>query len=201
MPFNPTSYYLDNYFPKESDFCQLYPLHIQQLDIKHWSPLIVVNRATKFLVHKPDAKILDIGSGAGKFCLAGAYYKPSAFFYGVEQRQYLVDCAISVNTKLGSLNVDFFHKNFTQLDFKEFDNFYFYNSFFENIAGSDTIDDTIDYSIELYNYYTRVLSRKLDELPSGTRIVTYKSLDYEIPTSYQLVETQFDTLLKFWMKI
>jgi SAM-dependent methyltransferase len=200
MPFNPTSYYLDNYFSEESHFCQLYPLPIQQLDKKHWSPLVVVNRATKFLVNKPDAKILDIGSGAGKFCLAGAYYKPSAFFYGVEQRQYLVDCAISVKAKLGRLHVDFFHKNFTQLDFKEFDNFYFYNSFFENIAGSDTIDDSIDYSIELYNYYTRVLSRKLDELPSGTRIVTYKSFDYEIPPGFSLMDAQMDNQLKFWRK-
>jgi len=32
---------------------------------------------------------LDIGSGVGKFCLAGAYYKPSASFFGVEQRKDL----------------------------------------------------------------------------------------------------------------
>lgn len=200
MPFYPTSYYLDNYFSEESHFCQLYPLPIQQLDKKHWSPLTVVNRATKFLVHKPNAKILDIGSGAGKFCLAGAYYKPSAFFFGVEQRKYLVDCALSVKEKLGRLNANFFHKNFTQLDFKAFDNFYFYNSFFENIAGSDLIDDTIDYSLELYNYYTRILRLRLDELPSGTRIVTYKSLDCEIPSSYNLVDIQMDKQLKFWTK-
>jgi hypothetical protein len=201
MPFDPTSYYLDNYFSAESHFCQLYPLPVQQLDKNHWSPLLVVNRAAKFLVHKPDAKILDIGSGSGKFCLAGAYYNPSAFFYGVEQRQYLIDCAIAAKVKLGRLNVDFFHKNFTQLDFKKFDNFYFYNSFFENLDVSDKIDDKIAYSNELYNYYSCYLHTQLEEMPVGTRVVTYCSWGDEIPPGYQLVESQFENLLKFWMKI
>lgn len=200
MPFDPPSYNPDHYFSEESHFCQLYPLSIQQLDKDHWSPLIVINRAATFLVHKPGAKILDIGSGSGKFCLAGAYYNPSASFYGVEQRQYLVDAALSVKARSGNLNAHFFHKNFTQLDLKEFDNFYFYNSFAENISGTDKIDDTIDYSMELYNYYTRILSKNLDELPSGTRIVTYKSLNHEIPLSFTLVDAQMDNQLMFWRK-
>ena len=161
MPFIPTSIYLDNYFTEESHFCQLYPLDIQKLDIIHWSPLIIINRAVKYLTNKPNAKILDIGSGSGKFCLAGTYYKPSAFFYGVEQRQYLVDCARSVRIKLGKLNAEFIHKNFTQIDFSEYDNFYFYNSFFENIEGTDKIDDTIAHSVELYDYYTPLSEKKV----------------------------------------
>lgn len=201
MPFKPTSYYPDNAFLEESHFGQLYPLSIQQLDKTHWSPLMIVNRATTFLVNKPDAKILDIGSGAGKFCLAGAYYKPSASFFGVEQRKDLVDHAETAKNILGLQNVHFIHRNFTQLNLEQFDHFYLYNSFFENLDGTDKIDNKIAYSNELYNYYCRYLCIQLEKMPVGTRVVTYCCWGDEIPPGYQLVETQFNYLLKFWIKI
>ena len=200
MHFAPASNFPDNYFSEESHFCQLYPLSIQQLDKKHWSPLIVVNRAVKFLVDKPNVKILDIGSGTGKFCLAGAYYKPSVSFFGVEQREDLVDQAERVRKLLGLQNVFFKHRNFTQLNLKKYDHFYFYNPFFENLNGTDKIDNKIAYSNELYNYYSHYLYKQLEDMPVGTRVATYYSLDDEIPPGYKLVETQLDNLLKFWMK-
>jgi SAM-dependent methyltransferase len=200
MTFVPSAASLDNYFTEEARFYQLYPPSIQKLDTLHWSPLLVINRAVKFLVNKPNAKILDIGSGSGKFCLAGAYFKPLAFFFGVEQREELVECAQTTRKKLGRLNVDFVHKNFTQIEFAEYDSFYFYNSFFENVEGTDKIDDNIAYSDGLYDYYNLRLKTKLDEMPAGTRIVTYKTLDQEIPDSYRLVTTEMEKQLKFWVK-
>lgn len=200
MPFIPSSTYLDRYFSNEARFCQLYPLSVQQLNESHWSPLLIINKAVRFLANKPGARILDIGSGSGKFCLAGAYYKPSAFFTGIEQRHYLTEHAITVRQKLGKLNVNFISGNFTQLNFREYDNFYFYNSFFENVDGSDKIDDSISYSIELYSYYNRILCSKLNAMPAGTRIVTYKSLGFEIPPCFSLADSQSDNRLKFWIK-
>jgi SAM-dependent methyltransferase len=201
MPLVPTLNQLDNYFLDDPHFCELYPLPIQQFDNKHWSPLLVVNQAVNFLANKPDAKILDIGSGSGKFCLAGAYYKPSAFFYGVEQRRYLVDTAYKVKDVLGLQNVHFMHYNFTQLSLKQYDHFYFYNSFFENLVGTDKIDNNIAYSTELYNYYSQYLYKQLEDMPVDTRVVTYCSWDDEIPSDYKLIETHLDNLLKFWKKM
>ncbi len=200
MTFVPSAAYLENYFTEDSHFLQLYPLSIQRLDALHWSPLPVINRAINFLVSKPNAKILDIGSGSGKFCLAGAYFKPLAFFFGVEQREDLVECARTARKKLGRSNVDFVHKNFTQIEFAEYDSFYFYNSFFENIEGTNKIDDSIAYSGGLYDYYNLRLKTKLDEMPAGTRIVTYKTLDQEIPDSYRLVTAEMEKQLKFWIR-
>lgn len=198
--FVPSDANLENYFTEDSHFRQLYPLSFQKLDTLHWSPLRVIDRAVKFLVNKPNAKILDIGSGSGKFCLAGSYLKPFAFFSGVEQREDLLEYAQTVRKKLGRSNVDFVHKNFTQIDFTEYDNFYFYNSFFENIEGTDKIDDSLAYSGGLYDYYNLRLKTKLDEMPAGTRIVTYKTLDQEIPDSYRLVTAEMEKQLKFWIK-
>jgi hypothetical protein len=189
-----------NIYSTEEHFRQLFALPLQQLDALHWSPLSVIRKAARFLANKPRVKILDIGSGSGKFCLAGAFYQPMAFFDGVEQRKYLANYATAVQERLGISNVRFIHKNFTQLDFTAYDNFYFYNSFFENIEGVDKIDDTIAYTAELYTYYNRFLSKKLHELAAGTRVVTYKSLDYEIPSGYVLVDAQMDHQLKFWIK-
>jgi hypothetical protein len=200
MPFIAQSSYLDNYFSEESHFCQLYPLPIQQLDKTHWSPLIVTYKACQFLADKPGVRILDIGSGVGKFCLAGAYYKPDAFFYGVEQRGYLVEMANNAMEKLGRMKVQFEHRNFTQMNFNDYDHFYFYNSFFENLDGSSRIDDTIDHSLELFNFYNRFLCRKLSDKPVGTRIVTYQSAGFEIPPGYTLVDMQMNNELKFWVK-
>jgi len=196
-----SSNFIANYFSDESHFGQLYPLPIQQLDKKHWSPLTVIKQAIQFLADKPNEKILDIGSGTGKFCLAGAYYKPAVSFFGVEQREDLVDQAERVRKLLGLQNVYFKHHNFTQLNLKQYDHFYFYNSFFENLAGTDKIDNKIAYSKELYNYYSHYLYKQLEDMPVGTRVVTYCSWDDEIPPGYQLIEAQLDNLLKFWMKI
>ena len=58
----------------------------------------------------------------------------------------------------------------------------------------------IDYSAELYHYYSTYLRHKLDTLPGGTRFVSYCSADDEMPLSYQLVKTHYDGKLKFWIK-
>ncbi|HEY0679045.1 MAG TPA: methyltransferase domain-containing protein [Chitinophagaceae bacterium] len=199
MPFIASSAYLDNYFSDESHFCQLYPLDVQMMDKSHWSPLIVVYKACQFLADKDGARILDIGSGAGKFCLAGAYYKRKAVFTGVEQRSYLVDIAQAAREKLGRLEVSFIHGNFTRVNFNEYDHFYFYNSFFENLTMAPRIDDTIEHSLELYNYYNFFLRKKLEERPAGTKVVTFKSFGLEIPGNYELTDSQMNNDLKFWI--
>jgi hypothetical protein len=184
-----------------TELMPLYPASIQKLDAIHWSPLPVINMATQFLSGGYRCTILDIGSGSGKFCLAGSFLKPDAIFYGVEQRKSLVDQANRVKRLLDRPNVHFIHKNFTQLDLRAFDSFYFYNSFFENMPGSDKIDDSMDYSAGLYDYYSQYLSKQLEGLPAGTRLATYCSWDDEIPPAYALVETHMEGLLKFWIKL
>jgi hypothetical protein len=186
---------------EELDLLPLYPASIQQLDSVHWSPLPVIFRATQFLAASKATRILDIGSGSGKFCLTGSYLRPDTIFYGVEQRKSLVDQANQVKDLLERPNVHFIHKDFTQLNLKAFDGFYFYNSFFENLPGTQKIDDSLEYSTELYLYYSQYLSKQLESMPTGTRVVTYCSWDDEIPPGYLLMEMAMEDLLKFWIKV
>lgn len=188
-------------FNSDEVFNRLYTPMIQALSGRHWTPLSVSRKAADFLAAEDNSRILDIGSGAGKFCLAAAYNKPHSYYTGIEQRKYLVDIAESVRLKLNLNNCEFIHGNFTQIDFNGYNHFYFYNSFYENLAGTDKIDDSIDYSRELYNYYNRYLFRQLEIRPAGTRLATFHSLEDEIPPSYHIVGTGFDNLLKFWIKV
>ncbi|MCC6289798.1 MAG: methyltransferase domain-containing protein [Chitinophagaceae bacterium] len=191
----------DKWFTSDAWFNKLYPSHIQTLAHRHWTPLNIAKMAAGFLAADDNVSILDIGSGVGKFCLSAAYFKPGAVYYGVEQRKNLVQYANNAASQLGLENVNFIHGNFTQLSFKNFDHFYFYNSFYENLVDTDKIDDSIDYSGELYHYYARFLYRQLSNTVSGTRLCTFHSMEDEIPRSFCEVGGALNGLLKFWMKL
>ena len=191
----------ESFFNDDLRFNQLFPKNIQAKAARHWTPLEVAKAAADFLAPHNDVHVLDIGSGIGKFCLAAAFHKPKAAFYGVEQRKDLTDYAFDVSCTFGIYNVSFIHGNFTQLDFRQFDSFYFFNSFYENLKGTEKIDCSIEHSLSLYNYYNRYLYKELEQKPNGTRIATYHSLQDEIPPCYYVVKTEFSGLLKFWVKV
>ena len=192
---------MKNWFASDKIFNSLYPKPIQEVAEKHWTPLEVAKKAATFLATSPDVKILDIGSGSGKFCLTAAHYHPLTFFYGIEQRANLVELSTDLAVKLQLANVSFICNNITNIDFGKFDHFYFYNSFYENITGTQKIDSSIKYSEELYNYYNRYLHKQLDKKPPGTRLVTYHSFGIETPSGYEIVHTDYNEFLKFWVKV
>jgi SAM-dependent methyltransferase len=187
-------------FISDTAFDELYPLPIQALSKRHWTSLLAARKAAFFLAPERNARILDIGSGVGKFCLAAAHYKPRAFFWGVEQRKTMVSHSEMAKKALQLDNVSFIYGNFTQLDFRDFDHFYFYNSFYENLDGTDKIDNSIEYSGELFNYYHCYLFQQLEQKPKGTRIATFHGLGDEVPRGYHLIDTEMNGLLKFWIK-
>jgi hypothetical protein len=202
MPFTETSSCsIDKWFVTDSNLHHVYPPSIQLLARRHWTPLCITQMVVTFLTPQSGDKVLDIGSGVGKFCLAGAYYKPMASFFGVEQRKDLVAHAETARNILGLQNAHFVHSNFTELDFTQYNHFYFFNSFYENLANTEKIDNNITYSDKLYNYYNRCLYKKLEHMPPGTRLVTYHVLDENISPGYHLVEAQLSNLLKFWIKL
>ncbi|MFI5136285.1 MAG: methyltransferase domain-containing protein [Sphingobacteriales bacterium] len=185
-------------FSKDTAFDWMYPEYFQLLS-NHWTPLAIARKAAGFLA-EPGARILDIGSGTGKFCLAAGYHFPETFFHGVEQRHELFCMAEEAKEYTKLLNVNFIYANITQINFKEFDHFYFYNSFYENINRANKIDDTIELSESLYSFYTQYLYTALDERPSGTRLVTFHSLEQEVPPGFKLADVSCDGQLKMWIK-
>ncbi|SFE84652.1 Putative methyltransferase [Chitinophaga sp. CF118] len=188
------------WYENDAAFDWLYPERIQKLSKRHWTPLEIAKKAARFLAQDPKKKVLDIGSGVGKFCLVGAHFFPDVSFHGIEQRKELYHYSLAAKELTETRNADFINVNFTQVDLDAYDSFYFYNAFFENLAKEDHIDQQIEYSFSLYTYYSRYLFKALDNRPSGTRLVTYHSLEDEVPPSYQLVDATVDFLLKMWVK-
>ncbi|WP_431210286.1 hypothetical protein ACQ86N_30200 [Puia sp. P3] len=99
---------IGRWFHSDEQYHRLYPESIRALAEKHWTPLSITKIVLEFLVPHAGVKVLDIGSGVGKFVLAGAYYKPDAVFFGVEQRKDLVSHASVARKKLGLTNAHFF---------------------------------------------------------------------------------------------
>ena len=186
-------------FSSDVAFDWMYPEHFQLLSLKHWTPLAIARKAAEFLA-EPGARVLDIGSGIGKFCLAAGHYFPDTFFYGVEQRHELVWYAEEAKSYTQLANVNFIYANITQVNFKGFDHFYFYNSFYENIDPANQIDDTIEMSESLYTYYMQYLFQVLDQKPPGTRLVTYHISGKEVPTDFKLASISCNGLMKMWIK-
>jgi SAM-dependent methyltransferase len=183
----------------DEEFNVIYPESIRTLARRHWTPIEVSKKAAEFLVHKQGTKVLDIGSGSGKFCMVGATYT-KGYFTGVEQRNQLVDLSKKIARRYRIQNIDFIHANITSIKFNKYDAFYFYNSFHENIDLTAKIDDTMNPSAELYNLYHNYVYEQLSLAPVGTRLVTYWSSMKEIPSSYKIKHSHLDGLLLFWEK-
>ncbi len=97
-------------------------------------------------------------------------------------------------------NVNFMHGNLTELDFDNYDHFYFYNPFYENIEPDSRIDYAVKTSFELYDRYSRFVYEMLDKKAPETRLVTFHGPDKQVPPSYKLVSNSYSRFLKMWIK-
>lgn len=183
----------------DDHFNAIYPKRIRLLAEKHFTPISVAKTATEFLVTKPGAKVLDIGSGAGKFCMVGAV-ATKGHFTGIEQRAEFVELSNILAASYQLENVAFIHTNVMSVKFNEYDAFYMYNSFYENIDMHNRIDDTIILNAPLYNAYSRHTFSQLSSLAQGVRLATYYTSPIIVPPSFNLIDTLFDGHLKLWEK-
>ena len=55
----------EQWFSADEAFNHLYPENIRALSRKHWTPLLVAEKAADFLAAEKGVKVLDIGSGVG----------------------------------------------------------------------------------------------------------------------------------------
>jgi len=183
----------------DEDFDAFYPIKMRKLSATHWTPVAIARKAIEFLVDRPGVKVLDLGSGTGKFCLVAASHS-QAMVTGVEQRENLVRLSRKMAENYKIENVDFVHGDIKTIDFKEYEAFYFFNSFEENINLTDKLAAENTFDFLLYQEYCQFLHAQFDLVPKGTKIVTYCGQDKEIPESYTLVKSQNKGKLKFWRK-
>lgn len=184
----------------DDDFNSIYPPKISMLAKKHWTSVSVAKLASEFLVERPGTRVLDIGSGVGKFCMVGASHT-KGYFTGVEQRLDLITLSQRLSDSYYIHNVKFVHANITSIKFNDYDAFYYFNSFHENIDMKNKIDNTIILSAQLYHSYSLYMVEQFTSLPLGARLVTYCSPSTIIPRTFKLQDAYRGGLLKFWEKV
>lgn len=162
--------------------------------------MAAARRAAALLIPTPGARILDIGSGAGKFCIVAAACF-DARVRGVEQRGYLVDAAERAASAFG-VDVTFEHATFTGCDAASIDGVYLFNPFAENLCGhDDRIDGTVELSEERFCRDLAATERLLQSANVGTRVVTYCGFGGSLPKEYALAQReQCGGTLELWIK-
>lgn len=185
-------------------FDRMYPAMIRKLSSVHWTPVEVAQRATSLLIVQEGDKILDVGSGCGKFCIIGAASNPKANFYGIEQRSHLIEIAKKSAKDLNLSNVTFLEGNMVALDWSEFDGIYLFNPFYENrMLPFSRIDLSIPATQDRYDFYIETVHAKLARLKKGTRVATYHGFGGDFPRNYELhYQEQIGTSqLELWIKV
>jgi SAM-dependent methyltransferase len=184
---------------EDEKFDLIYPRQIRELSSVFWTPVAVAAGAAKMLVTAPGTCVLDIGSGAGKFCLVGASLTDGRFT-GVEQRSDLVAAARQAAIDLGLSNVEFIHGNVIDVAFADYDAFYLFNPFEENMLYGHKIDRAVPFAPGLFKRDTSHVAVQLGARPVGTGVVTYAGYADDIPACYYCESALFGDDLKLWIK-
>ena len=183
---------------EDEKFDQVYSPQVRRLSPLFWTPVAVAAEAARLLATKAATRVLDVGCGAGKFCLIAASVTDGEFT-GVEQRAELVAAARHAAAQLATDGVEFLHANVMDVPFASYDAFYIFNPFEEHLHGYK-IDKAVALSPELFRRYTSYVSDQLGDRPLGTRVVTYMGYADDIPGCYDCEATLFGDDLKLWIK-
>lgn len=185
----------------DAQFDDLLPSFLQSKSKQHFTPFSVIQKAASFLCSDPNASIVDIGSGVGKFCLEAARLYPTCSFYGIEIRDDLFEIANFLKKKLKRSNVEFIHADMKSIPFHSFNHFYLFNPFHENIETENALDEALVLNEKNYLSYSGYLYRQLKRHPLGTRIASFHMPEASFPETYMVVDAHFDNHLLFLEKI
>jgi SAM-dependent methyltransferase len=184
-------------------FDALYPPAIQAASGRFWTPRAIAVRAARLFSRHGARRILDLGSGAGKFCVVAAVARPDLDLTGVEQRPHLVEAATVAARRLGLANVHFHHGDATHAPLDGIDGLYLYNPFGENrCPPSERLDLTVELSEGRYDRDVARVASMLAAARPGLVMITYHGFGGPIPATWELVraEPTRTDWLRVWVK-
>ena len=189
--------------PNDRSFDRFLPEPLRLGSPEYWTPLAVAKRAADWLEDLGIRTVVDIGSGAGKFCVAGALFG-SCQFVGLEQYSSLVTSAVEL-ADLFDLHdrVSFVAGALGAVPTPVGDAYYFFNPFGDYWLGADYLPEA-GAGVTLARYADDVAAAEdlLRRIPAGTWILTYNGFGGRMPASYELVRVdwQLPGVLRLWRK-
>jgi hypothetical protein len=188
----------------EEAFQGVFPEFIRRCAANFWTPVEVARKTARFLAPNPSARVLDVGSGVGKFCIVGAL-TTGATFTGIEQRPHLVTIANRASRELGAARrTEFAVGTIENVDWSLYGGFYFFNPFEENLFREQgCFDHSVVLSEERFWNDVAFIETVLTSVAVGTRVATFHGFGGRIPHGYQLVNQQPHRggILRFWTKV
>jgi SAM-dependent methyltransferase len=168
----------------------------------HWTPAEVCLEAARMLRPRPMERVLDIGSGAGKFCILASLAVPG-IYTGVEQRGPLVAQARWAGRRLGAWRAEFIHGDAFDLDWRAYHCLYLYNPFAELMfEEARRIDTSIDVGAERFDARVAATVSRLHAMRPGTRVATFHGFGGFFPSSYRRAAQRWAGTgdLELWVK-
>lgn len=174
--------------PEDDDFDRFLSQELRSVSAQHWTPLVVAARAAAWFDALNVRTVTDIGSGAGKFCVAAALTGRS-HFTGLEQRPRLVAAARAL-ARLFQVDkqVCFIEGTLGRVATPVAEAYYLYNPFGENLLlPSEQLDKGVELSTQRYMRDIAAMEELLQQAPLGTYVLTYNGFGGRVPASYDEV--------------
>ena len=177
--------------PPDYVFDGFLPLELRLVSSRYWTPLSVVLLVSRWIAHFKIETVVDIGSGAGKFCVAAALAGPGRFT-GLEQRPRLVSAARELARRFEVEDrVRFIDGSLGNGTVPTAEAYYLYNPFGENLfTPAGRLDEDVELGRDRFRRDVFAVEELLANAPVGTYLITYNGFGGEAPPSYR--ELRFD---------
>jgi SAM-dependent methyltransferase len=186
---------------RDAAFDEVYPEDVRRVSARFWTPVEVARTAARWLASQGARSILDVGSGAGKFCIVASLTNGQRVT-GLEQRTTLLQAAQAASNAYGA-NTEFKLGTLETHDPGAFDAFYLFNPFGENLyPTAEQFDTGPELSSLRYSHDLSIFEHWLDYAPVDTCIVTYHGFGGRMPNTYKLLRSlpKGSDLLRLWKK-
>jgi SAM-dependent methyltransferase len=169
----------------------------------YWTPVKVAVAAAQWIEANGATRVLDVGSGVGKFCTIGAHVTDLEYV-GVERRPYLVDIAVDLASALGTTSrTTFVAGGLDAIELRDYDALYLYNPFNEGFLDRRSwLDDTVELSPDVAANDIARVEDALAALDVGTQLVTYHGYGGRVPDCFHLRHSWAigDGVLRCWQR-
>lgn len=185
-------------------FDRFLPLELREVSAHYWTPLRAVRQAAAWLREIQVRTVVDIGSGAGKFCVAAALLTRCRFA-GLEKRSSLVAAAREL---AGFFDVEdrvtFVTGELGATAAPAGEAYYFFNPFAEySFYSTRFAEPGLAFTPETFARDVAAATAFLAQAPVGTFALTLNGFGGSVPAGYvQLdVARRLPGTLRLWKKV